>query len=271
MEKISQLRNELEQNETVLQVIPVEDLVEEWHRRKKIKPNTAPSNSTLKNYAGFVSPALDSIKAFRICKDLGLNGQYVIKTIGDKQYIIFKGYPGLRTLFTAPRYLATHKKVIKMGIGKAGIKSVVRGGGILTIVLFTGINVFEYILNDHATMSKLIGTMASDMIKVGISSIISASAVLVVGGTTVVAFGPLVVAICVGIATTWILDSVDKQYGMTDKLVAALTLFGTEFANKKEELENKLGRSLHETEREIIFRALKYDIDNPFGLIDQHR
>lgn len=172
MIKHSQLRKELEENEIILQVFPLDDLVEEWQRKKQVELKPYTNFKNMKNAAGLVSPVRDSMTAMRICKDLGLNGKYIIKTVGSKQYIIFKGYPGLRDIFTAPHYLANNPKVVKMAIGEAGIKNSVRIGGTITIVLFAGMNLLEFVL-DQSTLAELVGTMATDLIKVGISSIVA--------------------------------------------------------------------------------------------------
>jgi hypothetical protein len=253
-----QLRKELQDNEIVLQVLPVAELFAEWNLSKGINPSSAYKN--LKTGAGLVAPLIDSATAFRICKDLGLTGSYVLKTVGDKQYIIFKGYAGTRSIFTAPRYLATNKKVIKMAIGTAGIKNAVRGGGILTIVLFTGINIVECILNDKATLSYFVGTMATDLIKVGTSAIVAATIGIAVGGTTALVAGPLVIAIGVGVMTGWLLDTIDIEYGLTDKLVAVIEQFGQQFSKEKNRLEGSLVNMLIEVQRELVHSASRFNI-----------
>ncbi len=42
-----------------------------------------------------------------------------------------------------------------MNIGRVGIPNTIASGGILTTVLNIGIDVFEYILDDHVTLSML--------------------------------------------------------------------------------------------------------------------
>lgn len=264
----SELRQELEENEIVLQVFSVEDLEIEWHHRKRRDGSNQKFDTRfndIKDYAaGMVSPARDTRTAIRICKDLGLNGKYIIKTVDSKQYVIFKGYPGLRNIFTSPRYLANNPKVVKMAIGEAGIKNSVRIGGTITIVLFAGMNLLKFVL-DQSTLAELVGTMATDLIKVGISSIVAEAVAIGVGGTAACAAGPLVVAIVVGLLVSFGLNYVDEQFGLTDKLVIIIDQYFQEFSRKKEELEKSLGRKLYELEREAVYRALRFDIANPFG------
>ncbi len=258
-----QLLKDIKKDETILQVFDLEDLTQEWHHQKR-KSSKGFSNQSIKKAANFVSPLKDSATAIRICKDLGLNGQYVIKTVGKKQYVIFKGYPGQRTILTGTRYLATNKKVVKMAIGRAGINSSIRFGGALTIVLFTGIEVIKWVI-DGSTLSQLAATVATDMIKVGLGCIAAKAATLLVGCVTTAVAGPLVVAIVACVVASGMLNYIDEQYGLTAKLAAALSKYGDDFARKKDALEKSLGRKIHDTERELIYRIYRFDIDNPLG------
>lgn len=255
-----ELRQELEKSEIVLQVLPVENLVKEWNRRKRGGTKSGNENSA-KKAAGYVSPANDTLTVIRICKDLGLNGKYVIKTVGSKQYVIFKGYPGLRTIFTAPNYLTTNPKVVRMAIGDVGVKNSIRVGGMITIVLFAGLEILQYMIGE-STLTELVGTLATDLIKVGISTIAAHAATMAIGTASFCAAGPLVVAIIIGVGTSMVLNAVDDHFGLTDKLVIVLDHYAKHYSEK-------MGRSireiLHDIEREIAYRALNFDIDNPFG------
>lgn len=259
-----QLADEIRRNETILQVFDMEDLYQEWYMRKQNAPQIHYS-SAARTAANFISPIRDSVTAIRICKDLGMFGQYVVKTVGDKQYVIFKGYAGVREIFTAPRYLETNQKVVQMAIGKVGLKSSIRIGGMLTIVLYAGIELIKYVL-DESTLSQLVATMATDFIKVGLGCLASQAATLMIGTTATVAAGPLVVAIIIGIGVSLTLDYIDKKFGLTAKLAQELAAFGDAFDRKKDAMEKSLGRKIHEFERELIYRISHFDIDHPLGL-----
>ncbi len=257
MAHTSQFRQTLERNEEILHVFPLEALMEE-RRHRKLR--------TSKTLSGYVAPAKDTITALQICKELGITGRVAVTTAANgRSYVIVKGYPGMRSVLTAPRYLESNVKVVKLAIGRVGITKAIAGGAILTIVLYTGIDVLEYILDDHATLSMLSGTLATDLMKVGISSIAAAAVGLALGTLTTIAAGPLIAAIIVGIGINYYLESIDEQYGMTDKLVAAIDRFGQDFAQKRMQLEESLGRKYHEIEREAIWRMYEFDIDNPNG------
>ncbi len=57
-------------------------------------------------------------------------------------------------------------KVIQMGLGKYGAVQAAKGGGVLTIVLVTAFRVIDYFLTDSATLNQLIGTLATDVIRI---------------------------------------------------------------------------------------------------------
>jgi len=175
-----------------------------------------------RNVAPYISPILDTYTLSLVCKDLGLNGRAIPKVINGRQYIVLKGYAGLRNYLPGTIYSANNRKIIQMAIGEMGLKNMVKNGARLTICLTVPLTILECILRDQATMSQVIGHVYSDLIKVGISSLISAMAGLAVGSVLTVAALPIIVTIGVGILTGWALEAIDTRYGLTDKLVWAM-------------------------------------------------
>jgi hypothetical protein len=183
-----------------------------------------------RNVAPYVSPILDTGTLALVIKDLGLTGKAIPKVINKRQYIILTGYAGLRKYLPGTIYSANNRKIIQMAIGEMGIKNMVKGGARLTICLTVPLTILECILEDRATMSQVIGHVSSDLIKVGISSLISAMAGLVVGSCITVATAPIIVTIICGVFVGMGLEAIDKHYGLTDKLVAALEKLGDQMA-----------------------------------------
>ncbi len=209
-----------------------------------------------RNVAPYLSPILDTYTLSLVCKDLGLHGRAIPKMINGRQYIVLTGYAGLRTYLPGTIYTARNRKIIQMAIGEMGLKNMVKNGARLTICLTVPLTILECILRDHATMSQVIGHVASDLIKVGISSLISAIAGMVVGSFTTIAIFPIIAVIALGVFTGIVLESIDTQYGLTDKLVAAIE-------KCRDEVEQKAGSLLHDAERELMWRGYGYDIDDP--------
>jgi len=177
---------------------------------------------TKRNVAPYISPILDARTLSLVCKDLGLSGKAIPKVINGRQYIVLSGYAGFRNYLPGTIYTAKNRKVIQMAIGELGIKDMVKDGARLTIFLTVPLTILECILKDQTRVSQIIGHVYSDLIKVGISSLISAIAGIAIGSVVTFAAAPIFVTIAVGIATGLALEAIDKHYGLTDKLVAAM-------------------------------------------------
>lgn len=151
-------------------------------------------------------------------RELGVTGRVLQKNIGEKSYVIFKGYSGLRNVFTGPRYLAANAKVVDMAIGKAGIRHSIRSGARLTIFLTVPLVILEHVLKDEFLLSNLVADLAVSMVKVGVATIVSAVAATAIGTVTTVAAAPLAVAIFVGLTVAWGLERLDEKFAITKLL-----------------------------------------------------
>ena len=214
-----------------------------------------------RNVSPYISPILDVHTLALVCKDLGLTGSVETKIIQGRQYVIFKGYPGLRKLFPGTIYLADNRKVIQMAIGGLGIKHMVKSGAILTIYITVPLAILECFLKDQYTMSALIGNVASDLIKIGIGSIMAAIAGLGIGMLTSIAWVPIGFTILVGLGVGFGLEWLDKKYELTCKLVAALEKLDDQMAEVQ--ALSKLGQYQGQ-ETQLIGQA-KLSAMQPFG------
>lgn len=225
----------LQGNEQIIQVIQEDLLLKAWKENK----------DTLKSAASFTAPTLDISTATKIIKEFGFRPSTVqIKTYANgKRYVIFKGYAGKREIFQGVRYLASNPKIVRMAIGPKGIAKSIKGGFVLTFVLFSGIEVIDYILSDKATLSHLLGTLTTDFFKIGISSVAAALAATMAGGAII--FGstvaaPFIVAIAIGIGTGLILDKIDKRFGVTQALIQGYKNIGLDLDKMTYEFKRDL-------------------------------
>ncbi len=216
---------------------------------KKVKGNNLKSNwaslkSKIEFSASYYASGGDIVLLGRLMSDLGYAGtQAYIKYYGGKPHIILKGRPGLRSILTATKYGVKNTKIVKMGIGKHGAVRAARMGGVITIALVTTYRVIDFFLTDTATLNQLVGTLATDVVKIGIAtgaSIAAASGVAAAG--FLVAIGPLVAAIVVGVAVSWLLGELDQHYNVTEKVIAGLDELSDSIENiieaKKQEVKN---------------------------------
>lgn len=156
------------------------------------------------------------------------------------ELIKLTGYPGIRKVLNAPVFALKNPKVIDLGIGKYGLgKSIVEGAR-LTFYVAAAYRTIDFILNDETHLAQFIGSLATDVVKIGIASAISWGA-----GAAAVAYvpfisAPLVVVVVFGFLAAWGLNKLDEKFGVTDKVVAYIEAAQQEFVEKAREMEQGL-------------------------------
>lgn len=200
--------------------------------------------------ASCYASADDAVTMTKLIGDLGGVGtRAYIKSYGGKPHIILKGHAGLRTVLTGTKYGIKNPKVISMGLGKSGAVAAARQGGIFTVVLLSAYRVADYFLTDQATLSQLIGTLATDVVKVGIAT---GAAILVASSAVVATFavGPIIAVVVVGVTVSALLEIADNRLGITNRIIAGLDEMGDSaesyIAQKKRQALNTAGKAIDE-------------------------
>lgn len=211
----------LEANQQTIHMFSLEDLAKELSYKlgKTLDGYTFSDTKTIGSY---YVPVTDAIVVQKILKDLGISGQAILKNVDNKSYVILKGYPGKRSVLTGTRYLSSNPKIIKMAIGTKAVNHSILKGSLVTLAITIPLSVVDVCMKDEFSMGRLIGTVASDITKVLISSGVAGIAAMAVGAVTTIAAGPLIAAIFVGVAVGMALESLDQRYGITDKLIEAI-------------------------------------------------
>lgn len=242
------VKSRVKQNSQILDIFSTQDLITAWQKKtgKDIAQEIGQAARWGANYA---AATLDTATAVKMTSDLGVIGKVVLKSVNNKQYVIFKGRAGTRSIFTGTRYLATNPKVVDMAIGRIGTNRAILSGARLTIFLVVPLNIVNHILSDQQTMSQLIGNTATDLVKVGVSTALAALGAATAAALTTLAAGPLVVAIAVGVASALALDALDKQFGLTDALVKALD-------KAYDNTFGEFGRQLNRVERHLEWQIM---------------
>jgi hypothetical protein len=158
----------------------------------------------------------------KMYKDIGGLGEIILKNNNGKTYVVFKGYPGLRATLTGTRYLATHPKVITMGFGHVSRARLAVAGARVTFIAVLAYRFLEFLLTDEMTVGKLLGYLASDVVKIAISVGAGYLAMAVAGTFMSIALGPLVAAVIVGLVVSGLLEYYDNGYGITEQLANAM-------------------------------------------------
>lgn len=197
--------------------------------------------------ASYYASADDAATMTKLIGDLGgVGARAYIKNYGGKPHIVLKGHAGLRTILTGTKYGIKNPKVVTMGLGRAGAVAAAKQGGIFTVVLLSAYRVADYFLTDQATLSQLVGTMATDIVKVGIATAASIGAAVVMGGFTL-AVGPILAVVAVGFGVSMLLEYADNSLGITNRVIAGLDELGESannyINNQKQRALNTAGKA----------------------------
>lgn len=152
------------------------------------------------------------------------------------ELIKISGYPGVRKILNAPVFAAKNPKIVDLGIGKYGFAKAVVEGVRLTFYVAAAYRTIDFILNDERSLAEFIGSLATDVVKIGIVSVVT-FVVRSVVVTPLIAFN-LVIVIGVGFFAAWGLNKLDQKFGVTDKVVEYIDAAQQEFAEKAREMED---------------------------------
>ncbi|WP_047607014.1 PAAR domain-containing protein [Rahnella aquatilis] len=151
------------------------------------------------------------------------------------ELIKISGYPGVRKILNAPVFAVKNPKIVDLGIGRFGVTKSIIEGARVTFYVAAAYRTLDYILNDETTLSTFIGSLATDVIKIGIVSTVS----FLAGAFVVTPFIVLNLAIVVGVGflAAWGLNQLDSKFGITDHTVKYIEHAQQEFVEKAREME----------------------------------
>jgi hypothetical protein len=159
------------------------------------------------------------------------------------ELIKISGYPGIRKILNAPVFAAKNPQIVDIGIGKYGLAKTIIEGARLTFYVAAAYRTVDFLMNDETSLAEFIGSLATDMVKIGIGSAIVWGVGLVLVTPWIVA--NLAIVVVVGAVASITLNALDDKFGFTDKIVAYIESAQQEFANKARE-------KIKDTERDLI-------------------
>ncbi|WP_309140143.1 PAAR domain-containing protein [Candidatus Pantoea bituminis] len=117
----------------------------------------------------------DAITTTMLIADLKL---YDIKSTvyvnkNGTELIKLTGYAGIRKILNAPVYALKNPKVVSLGIGKFGVKNAIVEGTVITFYFALAYRTIDFIMNDDTSLAEFIGSLATDVVKIGIASAVS--------------------------------------------------------------------------------------------------
>lgn len=203
--------------------------------------------------ASYYASADDAVTMAKLIGDLGGAGTRAhIKIYGGKPHIVLKGHPGLRNILTGTKYGIKNPKVISMGLGKTGAVHAAKSGGILSVVLLSAYRIADYVLTDEATLSQLIGSLATDVVKVGIATGASIAVATVVASAFTVAVGPILAVIVVGVATSMLLNKIDDTFGITEAVIKGLDEVGDDISKYIQDTKYSIRKGVNDAVSSVV-------------------
>ena len=173
-----------------------------------------------------------------------------------KPYIVFKGYPGLRTHLGGTRYLVNNPKVVSMDVGRFGAANAIKGGIIISIIFSIAFHAIEQVLNNRATWHDFIASVSVDVVSAITGGAIAWGAVsAVIGATAMAAVGPIALVVVVGAGLTYALGAVADHYRITEHL-----------ANMLIESDSRMKENYHKMKNEVK-KGLNYADEDPMGFM----
>nr|WP_024965249.1 PAAR domain-containing protein [Pantoea sp. IMH] len=181
----------------------------------------------------------DAITTTMLIADLKL---YDIKSTvyvnkNGTELIKLTGYAGIRKILNAPVYALKNPKVVSLGVGKFGVKSAIVEGTVITFYFALAYRTIDFIMNDDTSLAEFIGSLATDVVKIGIASAVSWGAGALLTMTPFV-IGPIVAVVLVGLGASIALNVLDDHFKITDKLVEFIENAQQEFVDKAREIDD---------------------------------
>ncbi|EGK60423.1 PAAR domain-containing protein [Enterobacter hormaechei] len=218
-------------------------IIDGWDFVKKTWKDavTNPVGNTVKTYATNIDDAASASAMVYKLGSIGITATVFINHKGTR-LIKISGYAAIRKTLNAPVFAEMNPKIIEAGIGKFGLKKSIIQGAILGFIYVSVIDTIDFILNDETTLAKFLGTLATDIVKVGITS----AALYAVGLYTMSAYIVLNIAVVLvfGAGLAWVLNTLDRKYHITDSLVEFMAPYiesaQQEFVERSREISNDL-------------------------------
>lgn len=197
---------------------------------------TSTPGSIVKTYWTNINDVISASKIVSQLGAMGIKGTVFINHKGT-ELIKLTDYPGIRKALNAPVFSLKHPKIIEMAIGKYGLAKTVVDGTIVGLIYVSAVDTVDFILNDETSLAEFMGTLATDVVKVGLSSAVIWGVGYAVNAFLPFVLGPLAVVVFAGVGTAIVLNALDKEYGITDRLVAYIESAQQEFVDRARGIE----------------------------------
>lgn len=210
---------------------------EGWKKTKEawVEATQSPAGQVMVNYGVNGKDVVTTSMVISKLGSLGIKATVEINHLGN-EIIKFTGWPNVRKILNAPRFRLDNPKVVDVGIGKYGLKNSIVSGARLTFYVAAAYRTVDFILNDETNLAKYIGSLATDVVKIGVVSALAWG----VGAVVVTPFVAMNLAVVVvaGLLFSVGLNYLDEEYKLTDKVVEYLEHAQQEMVEKAREIES---------------------------------
>ncbi|MDE1483066.1 hypothetical protein [Xenorhabdus bovienii] len=173
----------------------------------------------------YTGSILDGYAFMRLANELSSNfGVRVTEYInrhGNKM-IKLTGHAGVRKFLTATKYRADHWKVIDIGIGTQAMREGIITASRRVIIVSALYRSAELLFRDEYDIYDFFGNITMDVAKTAVGALVGLGVVAgaaIALGAGAFALGVAVVALAVGLLTTWVLSELDDRYKISKKLI----------------------------------------------------
>ncbi len=241
-----QLEKDLAESQADIYVLNARELTEFWLTVQRHEGKTQPQiEAMFKDLTGldlakqllatgrdYGSASKDAATVAVLGADLKRGSRFfeTYRTVkqGGQTYIIFKGNHRARLIIKGTRYLATNTVMLKMAIGKEGLKNSAKSGFLVSVVFSTTLHSIQWLFEDEYRWTNWLAGVSTDLVKIAIAStagylasIGTAAFMTAVTGATI-AVVPLAVGIAVCIGVGFILNTIDNHFQITQSLIRNL-------------------------------------------------
>ncbi len=140
-------------------------------------------------------------------------------------YIIIKGYPGFRNnLLQGTRFLASHPRMIQMGLGIRGMQGAAKGGFILGLVVSVAVETLDFIFNDQKTMHDLVGGIGVEAVKAGLATMMGIGVGAAVASLISIAILPMAAMAVTVLIAGMGFNYIDRNWEIKGSVIKALRM-----------------------------------------------
>jgi hypothetical protein len=147
---------------------------------------------------------------------------YRTVTQNGRSYIIFKGNHRARLIIKGTRYLASNTLMVKMAIGKEGLKKSAKSGFLVSVIFSVTLHSIQWLFEDEYRWTNWLAGVSTDLVKITIASAagyFAAVGVAALMGATVVAVVPIIAGVAISLLAGYFLNVVDDHFKITESLI----------------------------------------------------